>query len=254
MEGRVEFLRKLQDLVALAQKQENRITIEEVKRFFSESDLTEEQMELVFDYLLAQKVVVKGYIKMTEQEAQEETVFTEEEKVYLEDYMADLQTFKQPDKQEREKLFSLVLQGDVQAKKRLTEGYLAEVVEIAKAMYHPGIFLGDLIQEGNVGLIMGVEMISDLESAHETIIGQVRGSIHMLIEEQDELSNRDKKMVEKVRLMDESITALTEELGRKVTIDELAVHMGMTVEEVDDILRLTGEEEEEEEHLSDDFS
>ena len=69
MEERVEFLRKLQDLVALAQKQENRITIEEVKRFFSESDLTEEQMELVFDYLLTQKVVVKGYIKMTEQES-----------------------------------------------------------------------------------------------------------------------------------------------------------------------------------------
>ena len=71
MEGRVEFLRKLQDLVALAQKQENRITIEEVKRFFSESDLTEEQMELVFDYLLAQKVVVKGYFKMPEKEAKE---------------------------------------------------------------------------------------------------------------------------------------------------------------------------------------
>ena len=46
--------------------------------------------------------------------------------------------------------------------------------------------------------------------------------------------------------MDESITKLTEELGRKVTIDELSVYMGMTEDEINDILRLTGEEPGEE--------
>ena len=54
-------------------------------------------------------------------------------------------------------------------------------------------------------------------------------------------------MVEKVALLDASIQTLTEELGRKVTIDELAVYMGMTEEEIEDILRLTGEETQEEE-------
>ena len=70
--------------------------------------------------------------------------------------------------------------------------------------------------------------------------------MQMLIEEHTELSGRDKKMVEKVQLLDESITQLTEELGRKVTIDELSVYMGMTEDEINDILRLTGEEPEEE--------
>ena len=54
-----------------------------------------------------------------------------------------------------------------------------------------------------------------------------------------------KKMVEKVAMLDEAIKMLTEELGRKVTIDELAVYIGMTEDEIEDILKLTGEDSEE---------
>ena len=135
---------------------------------------------------------------------------------------------------------------DALAKGRLTELYLQDVVEIAKELHHPEIFLGDLVQEGNVGLILGIDLIDCAEKAHEMIVQEIRQSIQMLIEEQTELKSRDKKMVEKVNLLDESIQTLTEELGRKVTIEELAVYMGMSEEEVEDILRLAGEDAEEE--------
>ena len=46
-------------------------------------------------------------------------------------------------------------------------------------------------------------------------------------------------------MLDEAIKTLTEELGRKVTIDELAIYMGLTEDEIEDILKLTGEESEE---------
>lgn len=246
MEGRAEFLNKLSGLVTVAKGQGNQITIDEVKSYFSETGLTEEQLELVFDYLLTQKVVVKGYIKMTE--AAEETVtYTEEEESYLKEYMNDLQAFKKAADGEREVLFQKLLGGEASAKNRLTEIYLTEVVEIAKEMYHPEIFLGDLIQEGNVGLILGLDMVGDGETAHETVINQIRQCMQMLIEEHTEVKNRDKKMVEKVIMLDESIKSLTEELGRKVTIDELAVYMGMTEDEIEDILHLMGEGSENEE-------
>ena len=80
MEGRVEFLNKLNGLVSVAKAQGNQIAIDEVKSYFTDTDLTEEQLELVFDYLLAQKVVVKGYWKQEEKETFE---FTEEEKEFL---------------------------------------------------------------------------------------------------------------------------------------------------------------------------
>lgn len=244
MEGRVEFLNKLNGLVAVAKGQGNQITIDEVKEYFSDIDLTEEQMELVFDYLLSQKVVVKGYIKMTEA-VEEKVTYTEEEEAYLEEYLNDLQAFKKAADGEKDMLFQSLLGGDASAKNRLTEIYLTEVIDIAKEMYHPEIFLGDMIQEGNVGLILGMDMISDVETANDTIVNQVKQCMQMLIEEQTEVASRDKKMVEKVTLLDESIKTLTEELGRKVSIDELAVYMGMTEDEIEDILRLMGEEAEE---------
>ena len=245
MENRAEFLKKLSGLVDVAKAQDNLISVDEVKAYFIEENLTEEQMELVFDYLLAQKVVVKGYLKI-DQEEKPEVTYTEEEKAYLEEYLTDLRAFRPEGKGEREALFGKVIEGDGQAKSRLTEIYLKEVVEIAKEMYQPDLFLGDLIQEGNVGLILGLEMIAELGHAHETLVEQITQSIQAFIEEHAELSKRDRNMIEKVSALDEGIKTLTEELGRKVTIDELAVYMGMSEEEIEDVLRLMGEDTEEE--------
>jgi len=246
MESKAEFLKKLNDLVTVVREKGNQITVSEVKTYFSGMDLNEEQIELVFDYLLTQKVVVKGYIKM-DMPVSEETqlVLTEDEEAYLKEYQEDLKAFKPVTEQEREALFEKLINGDPNAKNRIVEIYLQEVIEIAKEMYHPEIFLGDLIQEGNIGLILGAELVMDIATAHQTITEQIRQSMQMFIEEHTELSNRDKKMVEKVSMLDEAITTLTEELGRKVTIDELAIYMGLTEDEIEDILKLTGEESEE---------
>lgn len=243
MKDKAEFLRKLNDLVTVLREKGNQITVDEVKTYFSGMDLNEEQIELVFDYLLAQKVVVKGYIKMDMPTTEEtQLVLTEDEEAYLKEYQEDLKAFKPVTEQEREELFAKMIKGDSHAKNRIVENYLQDVIGIAKEMYQPEIFLGDLIQEGNVGLILGAEMVTDAEAAHQIITEQIRQSIQMLIEEHAELSSRDKKMVEKVTMLDESIKTLTEELGRKVTIDELAVYMGMTEDEIEDILKLTGED------------
>lgn len=246
MNDKAKFLEKLNGLRVMAKEQSSQIGVDEVKAYFSEDALTEEQMELVFDYLLAQKIIVKGYVKLgAEPEAQVE--LTEEEKAYLREYEMDLKAIKDAREGEVDKLVGQILQGDEFAKGRLTEIYLKEVIEIAKKMYHPEVFLGDLIQEGNLGLVIGMEMLVNTETAHEVLTTQIKQSIQALLEEYTELSKRDKKMVEKVNQLDESIKALTEELGRKVSIDELAVYMGMEIEEIEDILKLMGEEPESEE-------
>ena len=221
MGGRIEFREKLSGILKMAEENGCQITIDEVECEKTGGSVTSSE--------------------------ENKAAFTEEEQRYLKEYMKDIGGIREADEEEREALFEKVLEGDALAKSRLVEIYLPEVVEIAKQLYHPEVFLGDLVQEGNVGLILGVDMIDDLDKAHDVIRREIRQAIQMLIEEQTELKNRDKKMVEKVNTLDESIQALTEELGRKVTIEELAVYMGMSEEEVEDILRLTGEETEEEE-------
>lgn len=92
MRDKSEFLGKLGALVEVANGQGAQITVDEVKEYFAADQLTEEQMLLVFDYLLAQKVVVKGYVKVEKAET-EAIAFTEEEKAYLKEYEEDLKAF-----------------------------------------------------------------------------------------------------------------------------------------------------------------
>lgn len=245
MKEKAKFLESLNGLLKMAKEQGSQISIDEVKCYFESEALTEEQMELVFDYLLSQKVVVKGYVKMDVEDEKE--ALTEEEQAYLKEYMRDLEAFPSLDDVEKRGLYEKAITGDTLAKQKLIEQYLKEVVEIAKELRAPEVFLGDLIQEGNLGLMLGVEEMKDTETAHDIILQRVRESMQALLKEQEDLSSRDKKMVEKVQMLDDSINALTEELGRKVSIDELALYMGLEIEEIEDILKLTGEEVETEE-------
>lgn len=49
-------------------------------------------------------------------------------------------------------------------------------------------------------------------------------------------------MVEKVNDLDEQIKKLSDELGRKVSVDELEESAGITEDEISNILKLAGEE------------
>lgn len=245
MNSRAEFMEKLQVLVQLARQNDSNISVDKVQEYFGEEVLSEEQMTLVFDYLLSQKIVVKGYLKLQDEVALE---LDEEEKAYLAEYEKDIQAVRAMTVAEREELFDRAVTGDEAAKKRLAEGYLREVLVIAKQMNHADVFLGDLIQEGNLGAVLAIEMLNEACCAHEAVLSGVRQAMQVLIEEHEEAKHRDNKMVEKVADLDAAITELTEELGRKITIDELALHMGLTEDEIDDIMTLTGEERESSEH------
>ena len=243
MNDKLNFLDRLNELIKRVKEQGNQISVPEVEAYFHDMNLSKEQMDLMFEYLMSQKVAVVGFVKLAA-ENKEEIAFTEEEKAYLEEYLEDLKAFPKVSTEQREALYARTIAKDESAKQKLTESYLQDVVAVAKEMYVPEVFLGDLIQEGNLGLVFGVEKLTETAHAHEVIMSQIRQSMQLLLEEQKELSGRDKKMIEKVQMLDDAIKELTEELGRKITIDELAIHLGMDIDEIEDILKLTGDEPE----------
>lgn len=222
--NQLDFLEKLNGLLQIAAQKNQVLTVEEVEQYFEQEMLSREQMELVYDYLLAQKVAVRGYVKQggtiqSSDDAKQEQ-FTEEERQYLQQYMEDLR----------------LIEAEVGAE---IAGYYRAVVDMAKELHRPELFLGDLIQEGNVGLMMALQ---DAECEEAQILDGIRQAMQMLVEEQTESRSQDHKIVEKVNALDETITKLTEELGRKVTIEELAIYMETDVDEILDLLRVAGEE------------
>lgn len=232
MSGKLQFREKLSGILELGNERGKVLSTEDVEKYFEEDRLSKEQMELVYDYLLSQRIAVNGYVKKggtisgIEDGEEQELILPEADRQYLEDYQEELALLR-----------------PINEKEKQLQCYFPRVIEIAKELYTTEFFIGDLIQEGNVGLMMALET----ESEEVKILDAVRQSILMLMEEQNELKRQDEKMVEKVAFLDESLKNLTEDLNRKPTLEELAAYMEMTEEEVNDVLRLTGEDDDEEE-------
>ncbi len=219
----VEFQRKLGTLLGKCRENGNVISKEEVEAYFKEDKLGEMQMNLMMDYLLSQKILVTGY-KKTEpiKNVQKELVLTEEEQQYLEQYEEELR---------------MMPQSDPLAK------ILPQILEIAKELHQPEIFLGDLVQEGSMGLMIG---LSQQIEAEEELIQMARENMQSLLEVQSEVKIQDQKMADKVNDLDEKIKEVTEQMGRKVSVEELSQLLEITEEEIEDIVRLAGEDLEEE--------
>lgn len=222
MSDAAQFQKKLVGILSLCEENGNEIDRESVKEFFEEENLSKEQMNLVYDYLLSQKVLVKGYTKTVNvEEAEDDSEkFSYEEIEFLRQYEEDIQ---------------MISQGDPM------KILLPQVVKIAKELYRPGIFLGDLIQEGSFGLVIGINQGAD----EKKMIQMARESMQAMVEAQTEVKIQDQKMADKVNDLDDKIKELTKEMGRKITVDELAEFLEISEEEIEAIIRLAGENLEE---------
>ena len=78
MQNKIVFREMLGELRELADKQDNYLTKEEVRQFFSEGALSEEQLDLVCEYLVSQKIKVEGYQKKEKTEQSADKNRTEE--------------------------------------------------------------------------------------------------------------------------------------------------------------------------------
>lgn len=226
MSGKIEFREKLAGILEMAEGQENTLLLEEVEKYFEEDCLSAEQIELVCDYLLSQKVAVSGYRKakgmVTEKDNSDRQSLSPQEQAYMAEYLESLSTAGMEDNN--------------------LKGYLIKTAELARQLYNPEIFIGDLIQEGNVSLIAALEKYRGKDAGEQRIMDEVRQGMQIMLESQTETRRRDKKMVQQAAQLDEKIKNLTEEMGRKVSVDEVAEQMGMSEEQVLDVLKLMGEE------------
>lgn len=226
MADRAQFQKKLGELLAVAASQNNKMTSQEVQAFFQDDNLTDEQMNLVMipDVSESGSNGYTGTIENTEKTEQEEKdTLSQQEKDYVAEYLIDIEKMAKQTEEEVTLAY-----------------YLPKVVEEAVKLHMPGIFIGDVIQEGNVSLML---YLGENKKATEAeVLEQVRAGIRVMLESHTEEKRRDKKMVERVNDLDETIKSMKEEYGRKVSVDEVAERMGITEDTVEDILKLAGEE------------
>ena len=236
MDREILFAKTLEQVRKQGKMQENRISKEQVREAFAELSLEESQLELVYDYL------EKHHIGVDKEAAGGEDLAAEDAD-YLQEYLELLQDIPELSGGEREALFLSAMAGNLSSQKRLTEVFLPKVPEMARIYAGQGIYLEDLIGQGNMALSEGVALLGAAENAQDAegmLAWFIMDSMEKLIAEGAENRNADKKLEDKVNHIAELARQLAEDLRRKVTVKELAEETGISEEEIRDVYRLSG--------------
>lgn len=241
MKKELEFLEQLRKLQNKAEENQRHITQQDVQKFAKENALGEEQMNSVYVYLQAQGIRIEGCDVVSDEIQKERVPLTQAEENYLNEYRTDMSYIKAEKPGEKEEMFQKAGDGDALAKARLIELYMPVVVDLALEMNVPDVYLGDLVQEGNVSLMLALEMLSG-QNADVLLRDEIRSGMQALIAEQTDAKKRDNILVEKVNNLDETIQTMKKDRGREITIDELSEYLKISDEEILDLIKLAGEE------------
>ncbi len=179
--------------------------------------------------------------KRISQEAEESGIISDSVQMYLREIgKVPLLTAE-----EEVRLAKGIEKGDQLAKKKLTEANLRLVVSIAKKYVgrsHNLSFL-DLIQEGNIGLFRAVEKFDYRKGYKFSTYATwwIRQAITRAIADQSRTIRIPVHMVETINKYTQTVRRLVQELGREPLAEEIAAEMGIEVDKVRHIMKISQE-------------
>lgn len=240
-----KFLEMLKEIMEIAKVQNNRISKDELAKLLGEVELSEEQLQAVYAYLAENRIEVEGFVYIPpkkEVEIPEEEKVTEEDFKFLKMYKEELQDVERLDQVEKERYLKEATMGNEESKQHLMNGYLHDVITIVQKYKNKGVTVEDLIQEGNMGLIMAVNALPSAEEVtEEYIINAIEQSIIASIDEIANEESEEDTIVAKANLIREAAKYLEEDYGHAPSVEELEKYTKISQTEICDILNLSKE-------------
>ena len=239
MDDKLKFQEALVSLQSRAEEQGGVLIIEDMQDCLKNMNFNQEQLGMISVYLTGKGIHVEG----AELPKEEQKPYTEEEEEFLVQYRKELKSARRQPEDRLEILWQQVKQGERAARELLAEHYMEKVLAVAEEYAHQGILIQDLVQEGSLGLLMGLNSFGQPEDLEpeEHLEREIRKSIRQAMEEQNGESSVGEEVTRKLNRLADSITELTEDLGRQITPDELSVYLEMPLEEIEDLLRIAGD-------------
>ena len=269
------FEERQKDLIELGQKNGFILTFEQLAEALKGLDIDNDSLDNLYNSLMENGIQV-----VTEEAASDngngKKVIEDEENLVLSDeeitkdinindpvrmYLKEIGRISLLSPDEETELSVRIANGDEDAKNILAESNLRLVVSIAKRYVGRGLLFLDLIQEGNIGLMKAVEKFDYGKGYKFSTYATwwIRQAITRAIADQARTIRVPVHMVETINKMARIQRQMTLELNREPSEEELAEKMGITVDKVREVMKISQDPvsletpigEEDDSHLGD---
>ena len=160
----------------------------------------------------------------------------------LEKYLQEIGNVPLLSPEEEVKLARRIREGEAESLEKLTKANLRFVVSVAKQYQNQGLSLGDLINEGNLGLIKAAKRFDETRGFKfiSYAVWWIRQSILQGLAEQSRIVRLPLNRVGALNRIGKTLNNLEQEFEREPSVEEIAAELDMTLAEVDEALRVAG--------------
>ena len=195
MLDRNAFMETLRAVAEITRTSQEPLSKEEILKYFEGMELSEEHVEMIYQYLQLPPEVQTGE---PETEEEEEPVIVEEESqeenVYFQMYLDDLEQIDEMSEDEMQEAYRKLLAGDASVVGEICESWLGSIAQMAIPYAEQGANLEDVIQEGNMGLLLKLSELvgaGDVPAIDAVLEGAVSSAMIAYTEENMEASVAD---------------------------------------------------------------
>ncbi len=267
------FEERKKELIELGKKNDNTLTFEQLAEALKGLDIDNDSLDELYNAFMENGIEVvsddaTGAGKVGSPDEEENLVLSDEEitkDININDpvrmYLKEIGRISLLSADEESELALKIASGDESAKNILAESNLRLVVSIAKRYVGRGLLFLDLIQEGNIGLMKAVEKF-DYDKGYKFstyATWWIRQAITRALADQARTIRVPVHMVETINKMARIQRQMTLELNREPSEEELADKMGISVEKVREVMKISQDPvsletpigEEDDSHLGD---
>jgi RNA polymerase primary sigma factor len=168
--------------------------------------------------------------------------YTNRESQSLDKYLQEIGKVELLTPEEEIDLARRIKKGDQKSLEKLTKANLRFVVSVAKQYQNQGLSLGDLINEGNLGLIKAAKRFDETRGFKfiSYAVWWIRQSILQALAEQSRIVRLPLNRVGALNKIGKAFSALEQEFEREPSASELAEELDMSLFEVADTLKISG--------------
>ncbi len=243
------FAEQLKELREMSELSGEEITIDDIRVAFDEMDLDDDQLQMILNYFKSTTAgssdstarSVKPVKDSGTKEEKEEK--NSEDSRFLQMYYADLKKNRKISESEQRVLYMSAMNGDRNAKEQLIVANLPMVVDFAKLYKGQGVPMEDLIGEGNVALAMAMDVIESEENpddAKQMVAAMVMRAMEELVNDDLQSAEAFSVWADRANEILEKARNMSEELLRKITVDEFCRETGFEKDYVMDVIEVTG--------------